>query len=112
MSAVNEVAQQRLQEALQLKGAQYERWWRLREAALAAVSTQVGRGLLEDDDEEEEEGAGCHVPDGLDVRVILNSVLEHDLRPPDTPPFLRGRALWVAAKLASALPEVRRPPPL
>lgn len=106
VAAVNEVAQQRLQEGLQLKAAQHERWWRLREAALAAVSTQLGSGLL-DDDEDGGGGTGAsRVPDGLDVRAILNGVLEHDLRPRDTPPFLRGRALWVAAKLASALPEV------
>lgn len=109
--AVNDVGQQRLQEALQLKGAQRERWWRLREAALAAISTQVGRGLLGDDDGEDGDNSPGHVPAGIDVRAILNSVLEHDLQPRDTPPFLRGRALWVAAKLASALPEVRSYPP-
>lgn len=115
VAAVNAVAQQRLQESLQLKAAGRERWWRLREATLAALSTQLGRGLLDDDDDDDVVAEGgprgaCPVPPGLDVRAILSSVLEHDLRPHDTPPFLRGRALWVAAKLASALPEVRARP--
>lgn len=114
VAAVNDVAQARLAEGLQLKAAGHERWWRLREATLAALSTQLGRGLLDDGDSDGGDGrarggrgGAFPVPEGLDVRAILSSVLEHDLQPRDTPPFLRGRALWVAAKLASALPEVR-----
>jgi importin-9 len=75
-----------MQEALQRKAAGDASWWRLREAALTALSTQVSEDMPSA---------------GLDTNSILPSILEHDLRSQDTPPFLRGRALWVAAKLIS-----------
>jgi hypothetical protein len=83
---VTAVVAHRMQEALQRKAAGDPSWWRLREAALTALSTQVSEGLPRA---------------GLDTSAILSSILEHDLRSHDTPPFLRGRALWVAAKVIS-----------
>lgn len=85
------VAGHRMQEALQRRAAGDRSWWRLREAALTALATQVSKHM------------SASSP-ALDTNAILSSILEHDLRSPDTPPFLRGRALWVAAKLISCNP--------
>jgi importin-9 len=94
--AVNTAVQQRLTEAGQQRAAGDAHWWRLREAALFAVGTQVT--LLSS-----MESSG--VPAGLHVRTVLKDVLQNDLIPDNVPPFLRGRALWVAAQLGRGLPQ-------
>ena len=71
------VAGHRMQEALQRRAAGDRSWWRLREAALTALATQVSKHM------------SASSP-ALDTNAILSSILEHDLRSPDTPPFLRG----------------------
>lgn len=88
---VNAVVAHRMQESLQRKAAGDPGWWRLREASLTALATQLSSD-------------SSSLNPALDTNAILSSILEHDLRSPDTPPFLRGRALWVAAKLASCNP--------
>jgi importin-9 len=97
MSAtMNRVIQRRLAEAAQLKAAGNGDWWRLREAVLFAIGTQIS--LLDDI-------VSSGVPSGLDTQGMLRDMLENDLEPADVPPFLRGRALWVAAKLGRGLPR-------
>lgn len=34
----------------------------------------------------------------LDIPALLHNVLQEDLMTPNTPPFLTGRALWMAAR--------------
>lgn len=78
-----------LQEAAAAKAAGREDWWKLREAALYAVGT-VSDSLID-------LGAGSGVRLALDVPGLMASVLQEDLVP-SAPPFLIGRALWVASR--------------
>ena len=70
-------------------------WWKLREAALLAVGT-VSEPLLE---------APGAADSDFDLASFLGNVLAEDLQPQapggpllPPPPFLAGRALWVAAR--------------
>ena len=77
-------------------------WWKLREATLLAVGTlddfivETARALSE---------CGRHAT--FSAPGFLGLVLDRDLAPGSEnsiPPFLRGRALWVAARLAPGAP--------
>lgn len=75
-------------------------WWRPREAALLAVGTcaevlLAARGAA---------AAGFAQPGSaahFDLDGLLASVAAEDLGQPGSPPFLVGRALWLAARCAS-----------
>lgn len=97
---MNAVVPQRLREADEARAAGSDDWWRLREATLLAIGTQID---LSDDTTGAPDGAA--VPAGLDVKGMLSNVLTQDLRADNVPPFLRGRALWIAAKLGRGLPR-------
>jgi hypothetical protein len=76
-----------------------EGWWRLREAALLAVGA-VSDPLLE--------APGSSDVD-FDLASFLQNVLHEDLQSPGAPPFLAGRALWVAARCGiPTLPAITR----
>ncbi len=60
----------------------------MREAALLAVGA-VSDPLLE--------APGASDAD-FDLGSFLQNVLAHDLQAPNSPPFLIGRALWVASR--------------
>lgn len=64
-------------------------WWRVREATLLAVGA-VAEPVMEIQAQQEQPA--------LDVPALLHSVLQQDLINPNTPPFLTGRALWMAAR--------------
>lgn len=63
-------------------------WWRLREASLLAVGA-VSEPLLE--------APGASDAD-FNLGAFLDQVLAQDLQNPSSPPFLVGRALWVASR--------------
>ena len=65
-------------------------WWRMREAVLLAVGA-VAEPLLEVQAQQDK-------PAQLDIPALLHNVLQEDLINPHTPPFLTGRALWMAAR--------------
>ena len=69
-------------------------WWRLREAALLAVGA-VADSLLEVQAQQQQPP--------LDIPALLHNVLQQDLVTPSTPPFLTGRALWMAARSPCSL---------
>lgn len=64
-------------------------WWRIREATLLAVGA-VAEPMMEVQAQQEQPA--------LDVPALLHNVLQQDLIAPNTPPFLTGRALWMAAR--------------
>lgn len=61
----------------------------MREATLLAVGA-VAEPVLEVQAQQD------HPP--LDVPALLHNVLHQDLLTPNMPPFLTGRALWMAAR--------------
>jgi hypothetical protein len=69
-------------------------WWRLREAALLAVGA-VAEPILEVQAQQAQPA--------LDIPALLHNVLHQDLIAPNAPPFLTGRALWMAARYCSPL---------
>ena len=69
-------------------------WWRLREAALLAVGA-VAKPILEVQAQQAQPA--------LDIPALLHNVLHQDLIAPNAPPFLTGRALWMAARYCSPL---------
>lgn len=68
-------------------------WWRLREAALLAVGA-VAEPILEVQAQQDQPA--------LDIPALLHNVLQEDLLTPNAPPFLTGRALWMAARCCLA----------
>lgn len=96
-AAMTTVVQQRLAHAAEQRAKGDTHWWRQREAALFAIGTLISAADGDDD--------SGGVPQGLAAPELLRNVLENDLTPADVPPFLRGRAFWVAAKLGGALPR-------
>lgn len=93
-AAVAAALHRRLQEAAQAKAEGNSEWWRVREAALLAVGA-VAEAVLEVQAQQEQPA--------LDIPALLHNVLHQDLTTPNTPPFLTGRALWMAARLAEAV---------
>ena len=96
--------------ATDMQAAGEEEWWKLREAALLAVGS-VADPLLE--------APGSSDRD-FDLASFLNSCLAEDLSA-STPPYLLGRALWVASRygrpgrlpiLHSHTPVLRMPHPI
>lgn len=64
-------------------------WWRLREAGLLAVGA-VADAVLEVQAQQDQPA--------LDIPALLAAVLQEDLRQTGQPPFLVGRALWMASR--------------
>jgi hypothetical protein len=73
----------------------------IREAAILALGTCAERFI-------EFQQAGVNI---LDIPAFLGGLLQEDLTGGDASvPFLRGRALWAAAKFADALPKEQTVP--
>lgn len=72
-----------------LQAAGNENWWRLREAALLATGATADVLLEVQADQQQP---------ALDIAALLASVLQQDLAGPGRPPFLVGRALWMASR--------------
>ncbi|KAL0051329.1 hypothetical protein WJX82_005781 [Trebouxia sp. C0006] len=101
VAAVAAAVNTRLQEAAQAKASGDSEWWRLREAALLAVGA-VAKPILEVQAQQAQPA--------LDIPALLHNVLHQDLIAPNAPPFLTGRALWMAARLSEAVsPEDTAP---
>lgn len=83
------------QEAAAARAAGREDWWKLREACLYAVGT-VSDALVE----LAAASGGRGLP--LDVPGLMAGILQEDLVL-SAPPFLIGRALWVASRCAAGL---------
>ena len=97
-AALAAAVKRRMDEAEAARVAGDSTWWKLREATLLAVGTlddfivETDRALSE---------CGRHA--SFSAPAFLGLVLDSDLAPGSEnsiPPFLRGRALWVAARLA------------
>jgi hypothetical protein len=97
-AALAAAVKRRMDEAEAARVAGDSTWWKLREATLLAVGTlddfivETDRALSE---------CGRHA--SFSAPAFLGLVLDRDLAPGSEnsiPPFLRGRALWVAARLA------------
>ena len=100
--ALASAVKRRMDEAEAARVAGDSTWWKLREATLLAVGTlddfivETGRALSE-----------CGRYATFSAPGFLGLVLDRDLAPGSEnsiPPFLRGRALWVAARLAPGAP--------
>ena len=76
-----------------------ENWWRRREAALLAVGS-VSDELVEQD----KEARGKNMSPAFDCNAFLNEIIrsEFTATPTSSNPFLKGRALWTASRLAAA----------
>ncbi|KAL3142974.1 hypothetical protein ABBQ38_003256 [Trebouxia sp. C0009 RCD-2024] len=94
VAAIAAAVHKRLQEAAQAKAEGNSEWWRIREATLLAVGA-VAEPVLEVQAQQDHPA--------LDVPALLHNVLQQDLLTPNTPPFLTGRALWMAARLSEAV---------
>ncbi|KAL3138300.1 hypothetical protein ABBQ32_006113 [Trebouxia sp. C0010 RCD-2024] len=92
--AIAAAVHKRLQEAAQAKAEGNSEWWRIREATLLAVGA-VAEPVLEVQAQQDHPS--------LDVPALLHNVLQQDLLTPNMPPFLTGRALWMAARLSEAV---------
>jgi len=78
-----------------------ENWWRSREAALLAVGS-VSDELVEQD----KEARGKGMAPAFDCNAFLNEIIRSEFTSTPTSsstnPFLKGRALWAASRLAAA----------
>ena len=101
--ALAAAVKRRMDEAEAARVAGDSTWWKLREATLLAV------GTLDDFIVETERAlAECGRHATFSAPGFLGLVLDRDLAPGSEnsiPPFLRGRALWVAARLAPGAPS-------
>ena len=112
LKALASAAQRRLEESEAARTQGNPHWWKTREATMLAVGV-VADFAVEADSAAKEKGAGAgNAPENaFDVNAFLASVLDRELaivgsnaNAHSGNAFLRGRALWVAAKLAPAAP--------
>lgn len=110
LKALSSAARRRLAESEAARAGGNPHWWKTREASMLAVGV-VADFAVEADAAAKEKGAGAGgAPSAFDVNAFLASVLERELAEGERAnehagnAFLRGRALWVAAKLAPAAP--------
>ena len=103
LKALAEATARRLGESEASRAAGDPAWWKPREATMLAVGT-LNDALIET----EADAKSANVPAPFSAQHFLRTVMDVDLAPgaeATVPSFLRGRALWVAARLA---PERRR----
>ncbi|GAQ87921.1 Putative importin 9 [Klebsormidium nitens] len=99
--AIAGAAQQRMEEAKEAKAAGKSDWWKMREASILALGTCAERFI-------EFQRAGVST---FDIPAFQGGLLHDDLGGGnESVPFLRGRALWAAAKFADALPKEQAVP--
>ncbi|GBG61529.1 hypothetical protein CBR_g22326 [Chara braunii] len=99
VSAIQLAVQKRLVEAAAARSAGNAEWWKMREAAILAIGT-VSEALLDPPKGSKGSSTGRHA-----VLALLESLLYEDLGNDGTScPFLRGRALWAASRLSTAVP--------
>ena len=101
--ALASAVERRLGESETARAAGDPTWWKIREATLLAVGT-LNDFIVESEAAAREEGA---TPPPFSAALFLQSVMDADLAAGAEkflPPFLRGRALWVAARLAPGAP--------
>jgi hypothetical protein len=101
IKALTEAANRRMSEAIAMQQAGDANWWKGREASLLAIGT-LSEGIL--GSAKNAQGKGKTPP--LDIAAFMANVLEVDLHDSTAAaaPFLRGRALWVTARLAGGVP--------
>ena len=102
LAALATAVERRLGESDAARRANDPMWWKIREATLLAVGT-LNDFIMETESAAKEEGSAAP----FSAAQFLSSVLEADLKAgteTTTPAFLRGRALWVAARLAPGAP--------
>ena len=101
VAALWNASNRRLAESISAQQTGDSMWWRPREAALLAVGTmnEVVLSSLERAQEK------CK-PAPFDIAAFMKTVIENDLHESTaaSAPFLRGRALWVTARLSSGVP--------
>ncbi|KAL3699542.1 hypothetical protein R1sor_017564 [Riccia sorocarpa] len=98
LQAIVDAVQKRLVEASQAKAAGRKNWWKMREAAVLAVGSIAGNLF--------EAQAGGTM--SFRLESFLDNLREEDLgQVAGECPFLRGRALWAAAKFAPAMNRAR-----
>ncbi|BBN19279.1 importin-9 [Marchantia polymorpha subsp. ruderalis] len=98
LQAIVDAVQKRIVEAAQAKAAGRKNWWKLREAAILAVGTVAGSLF------EAQSGGKM----SFRLEPFLDSIRNEDLgQGIDQCSFLRGRALWAAAKFAPAMNKAR-----
>ncbi|GAX82463.1 hypothetical protein CEUSTIGMA_g9890.t1 [Chlamydomonas eustigma] len=100
LSATFEAIERRMAESAQAKVEGRDVWWKLRESALQAVG--VCSTLLSSPSGTRH-NASSMTKWRARLRELLQGILVTDLQGPDLNPFLVGRALWTAAKLADIM---------
>ena len=102
LKALAEATARRLGESEASRAAGDPAWWKPREATMLAVGT-LNDALIET----EADAKSANVPAPFSAQHFLRTVMDVDLAPgaeATVPSFLRGRALWVAARLAPGAP--------
>ena len=101
VAALWNASNRRLAESISAQQTGDSMWWRPREAALLAVGT-MNEVVLSSLERAQEKGK----PPPFDIAAFMKTVIENDLHESTaaSAPFLRGRALWVTARLSSGVP--------
>lgn len=101
VTALADVANRRMSESIAARNAGDEKWWRIREATLLAVGT-MSDAITTSAERAQQKG----LPVPFDLSAFLQTVIDVDLHEStaQSAPFLRGRALWVAARVSSGVP--------
>ena len=93
-----EVVAERFEQSFEEQKNKDENWWRSKEAALLAVGS-VSDSLVEHDKEARSKNASP----AFDCNAFLNEIIRTEFSAtPTSNPFLKGRALWAASRLAAA----------
>ena len=101
VAAVATATERRLGESIAARHSGDKLWWRGREAALLAVGT-MNDTILASIERAREKGVAAP----FDIATFLTTIIDTDLHESTAAsvPFLRGRALWVAARLSREIP--------
>ena len=101
VAAVATATERRLSESIAARHSGDKLWWRGREAALLAVGT-MNDTILASIERAREKGVAAP----FDIATFLTTIIDTDLHESTAAsvPFLRGRALWVAARLSREIP--------
>ena len=100
--ALANAANRRMTESIAARIAGDQKWWRLREATLLVVGT-MSDVVVSSAARAQKKGE----PPPFDLASFLQTVFEVDLHESTAlgAPFLRGRALWVAARVSVGVPQ-------
>ncbi|CEG01392.1 Armadillo-type fold [Ostreococcus tauri] len=101
VGALASAAEKRMVESISARQSGDAKWWRAREATLLAVGT-LNDAIVASAQKARETGK----PAPLDVAAFVKAVIDTDFHESTalSAPFLRGRALWMCARLSSAVP--------